>query len=49
MFRKPFTLSNVIWLIVGGALACERPLCAEPGAQTKVATGRDQIDKEVSK
>ena len=47
MFRKPFTSLSVIWLVVGGALACDRPLCAEPGARKKPATRRDQIDREV--
>ena len=47
MFRKPFTSLSVIWLVVGGALACDRPLCAEPGARNKAATSRDQIDREV--
>jgi predicted O-methyltransferase YrrM len=37
----------VIWLIAGGALASNRPLCAEPDAQKKIAPSRDQINREV--
>jgi predicted O-methyltransferase YrrM len=47
MFRKTFKSLSVIWLIVRGALVCDRPLCAEPGARNKAATSRDQIDREV--